>query len=101
MYPDLAAAGTEVFGISRDDLKSHAKFIGKLEGLPFPLLSDADSGVCNAYGVIKEKNMYGKKVLGIERSTFLIDLSGVVRCVWRKVKIAGHAQAVLTETLKV
>ena len=100
MYPDLAAAGAEVLGISRDDLKSHAKFIAKLEGLPFPLLSD-EGGVCNAYGVIKEKNMYGKKVLGIERSTFLIDLSGVVRCVWRKVKIAGHAQAVLTETLKV
>ena len=90
-----------MFGISRDDLKSHEKFIGKLEGLPFPLLSDADSSVCEAYGVIKDKNMYGKMVKGIERSTFLIDRSGTVQESWRKVKVAGHAREVLEATLKV
>jgi len=90
-----------VFGISRDDLKSHEKFIGKLEGLPFPLLSDGDSSVCEAYGVIKDKNMYGKMVKGIERSTFLIDRSGIVQESWRKVKVAGHAREVLEATLKV
>ncbi len=82
-------------GVSRDDLKSHEKFIRKLEGLPFPLLADAESKVCTMYDVIKEKNMYGKKVRGIERSTFLIDRAGIVAAVWRKVKIDGHALAVL------
>ena len=95
------AAGAQVLGISRDDLKSHEKFIGKLEGLPFPLLSDVTSSVCEVYGVIKEKNMYGKMVKGIERSTFLIDRSGVVQAVWRKVKVAGHAREVLEATIKV
>lgn len=90
-----------MFGISRDSIKSHEKFIGKLEGLPFALLADTDSKVCEAYGVIKEKTMYGKKVKGIERSTFLIDASGVVREVWRKVKVGGHAATVLAATLKV
>lgn len=77
------------------------KFISKLEGLPFSLLSDEDSCVCESYGVIKEKNMYGKMVKGIERSTFLIDASGVVKAVWRKVKVAGHAREVLMATVKV
>ena len=84
-----------MLGVSRDDLKSHAKFVKALEGLPFPLLSDVDSRVCEAYDVIKEKNMYGKLVKGIERSTFLIDRRGGVAGVWRKVKVEGHAQAVL------
>lgn len=84
-----------MLGVSRDDLKSHAKFVKALEGLPFPLLSDVDSRVCVAYDVIKDKNMYGKLVNGIERSTFLIDRRGGVAGVWRKVKVEGHAQAVL------
>ena len=84
-----------MLGVSRDDLKSHAKFVKALEGLPFPLLSDVDSRVCEAYDVIKEKNMYGKLVKGIERSTFLVDRQGRVAGVWRKVKVEGHAQAVL------
>lgn len=85
-----------MLGVSRDDLLSHAKFIKVLEGLPFPLLSDVDSQVCEAYGVIKDKNMYGKIVKGIERSTFLIDRQGKVAACWRKVKVAGHAQEVLS-----
>ena len=101
MQREFAAAGTQVLGISRDSVKSHEKFIVKLEGLPFPLLADEDSSVCEAYGVIKEKNMYGKMVKGIERSTFLIDSDGVVRAAWRKVKVAGHAEAVLAATVKV
>ena len=84
-----------MLGVSRDDLKSHAKFVKALEGLPFPLLSDVDSRVCEAYDVIKDKNMYGKLVKGIERSTFLIDRRGGVAGVWRKVKVEGHAQTVL------
>ena len=86
---------TEVLGVSRDDLKSHAKFIKALDGLPFPLLSDVDSSVCEAYAVIKDKNMYGKMVKGIERSTFLIDPSGRIAAIWRKVKVEGHAREVL------
>ena len=88
--------GTVVLGISRDSIKSHEKFIVKLEGLPFELLSDEDSAICNAYQVIKEKNMYGKTVLGIERSTFLINEAGTVIRVWRGVKAAGHAAEVLS-----
>ncbi len=92
--------GTEVLGVSRDDVKSHEKFIRKLEGLPFPLLADTDSAVCTAYDVIKDKNMYGKMVKGIERSTFLIDREGIVAALWRKVKVDGHAQEVLAEVRK-
>jgi peroxiredoxin Q/BCP len=91
---------TEVLGVSRDNLKSHAKFIEALEGLPFPLLADTESQVCNAYDVIKDKNMYGKMVKGIERSTFLIDVSGRIAAVWRKVKVDGHAQEVLAAVKK-
>lgn len=79
-----------VFGISRDSLASHEKFAAKLE-LPFVLLSDQDETVCRQYDVLKEKNMYGKKVMGVERSTFLIDESGVVKAIFRKVKVEGHA----------
>ena len=89
-----------MLGVSRDDLKSHARFIKALDGLPFPLLSDLDSQVCEAYEVIKDKNMYGKMVKGIERSTFLIDKAGHVAAVWRKVKVEGHARAVLAEVGK-
>ncbi len=81
-----------VIGVSKDSVKSHAKFKAKY-GLNFPLASD-DSGVCEAYGVWKEKSMYGRKFLGVERSTFIIDKGGVVRAEWRKVSVAGHADEV-------
>ena len=97
-FRDLSAsfkrAGAVVLGISRDSLKSHAKFREK-EALPFHLLSDADEAVCKLFDVIREKSLYGRKYLGIERSTFLIDDKGVLRHEWRKVKVAGHAQEVL------
>ena len=96
----MVALGVEILGISRDDLKSHEKFLAKLGGLPFSLLVDTDSTVCTAYDVIKDKNMYGKMVKGIERSTFLIDRSGRVAALWRKVKVSGHAQEVLAAVQK-
>jgi peroxiredoxin Q/BCP len=98
LLPQFEQAGATVLGISRDSLKSHQNFCAK-QGFRFDLVSDADEALCNAFGVIKEKNMYGRKVLGIERSTFLIDPEGRVAHVWRPVKVAGHAQAVL-DTLK-
>jgi peroxiredoxin Q/BCP len=99
--PDFAKVKAQVIGISRDSVASHDKFKKKFK-LPFPLASDEDGKVCEAYGVWMEKSMYGKKYMGIERSTFLIDGKGVVRNVWRKVKVDGHADAVLAaaEALK-
>lgn len=91
---DFAAAGVRVFGISRDPLSKHRKFTDK-HGLSVPLLSDETGEVCEAYGVWVEKNMYGRKSMGIERSTFLIDGKGVIRRVWRKVRVAGHVEEVL------
>jgi thioredoxin-dependent peroxiredoxin len=85
---------TLIFGISADSLASHEKFKQKM-GFPFELLSDPDQKVCKLYDVIQEKSMYGKKFLGIERSTFVIDGKGVLRHAWRKVKVKGHAAAVL------
>ncbi len=85
---------TAVLGISRDSVKSHENFKAK-QKLPFDLLSDADETVCSLFDVIREKNMYGRKVRGIERSTFLIDDLGVLRREWRKVKVNGHVDAVL------
>lgn len=85
---------TLVFGISRDSLKSHENFRNK-QKFPFDLLSDTDETVCKLYDVIKEKNMYGRKVLGIERSTFLIDARGVLAREWRKVSVKGHVAEVL------
>lgn len=82
---------TVVIGISRDSLKSHDKFIEKY-GLPFLLLSDEEEVVCNLYGVLKEKTMFGKKVFGIERSTFVINEEGIITEVYRKVKVAGHVE---------
>lgn len=93
-YPDFIDAGCVVFGISRDSLRSHENFKAKLE-LPFELLSDDEERACNLFDVIKEKNMYGKKVRGIERSTFLIDEHGTLRRAWRGVKVPEHVQAVL------
>jgi peroxiredoxin Q/BCP len=86
--------GVVVLGVSADDLASHQKFAEKY-GLPFPLLSDTETTVSQLYGVWKEKNMYGKKYLGVNRETFLIDKEGIVRKVWPKVKADQHAQEVL------
>jgi peroxiredoxin Q/BCP len=94
LYPLFQAAGCEVYGISRDSLKSHENFKAK-QALPFDLLSDAEEKACGLFGVIKMKNMYGKQVRGIERSTFVIDSQGVLRREWRGVKVPGHAQEVL------
>jgi peroxiredoxin Q/BCP len=97
-FRDLQAAfrkaKTLVIGVSRDSCASHVKFVAK-EKLNFELLSDADESLCTLFDVIKEKNMYGKKVMGIERSTFLIGADGVLAQEWRKVKVDGHAQLVL------
>ncbi|MFU8778956.1 MAG: peroxiredoxin [Roseovarius sp.] len=92
------AAGATVMGISRDSLASHEKFQSK-HALTVPLLSDDGTGVCESYGVWKEKSMYGKTFFGIERSTFLIDGEGRIARVWRKVKVPGHAEEVL-ETVR-
>jgi peroxiredoxin Q/BCP len=94
LYPQFQASNTEIFGISRDSLKSHENFRAKLN-LPFHLLSDTEEQACQLFNVIKMKNMYGKQVRGIERSTFLIDGNGTLRQEWRGVKVDGHAQAVL------
>lgn len=93
-YAQFQAADTEVFGISRDGLKSHENFKAK-QAFPFKLLSDKDEAVCTLFDVIKLKNMYGKQVRGIERSTFLIDKQGILRHEWRKVSVQGHVAAVL------
>lgn len=85
---------TQIIGVSRDSLSSHEKFCEK-HSLLFPLISDHQETLCKAFDVIKEKNMYGKKVMGIERSTFLIDKNGIVRQAWRKVKVENHAKEVL------
>ncbi|WP_075066668.1 thioredoxin-dependent thiol peroxidase [Candidatus Berkiella aquae] len=85
---------TQVIGVSRDSLSSHEKFCGK-HSLPFTLISDKDEKVCKAFGVIIEKNMFARLILGIERTTFLIDTQGVIKQIWPKVKVKGHAQAVL------
>ncbi len=94
MMDTFAKAGVTVLGISKDSIASHDKFRDKHD-LTVTLLSDADGDVCERYGVWKEKNMYGKKFMGIERSTFLIDGEGQIARVWRKVKVPGHAEAVL------
>lgn len=88
------ARKTHVFGISRDSIASHEKFRNKQE-FPFALLSDADEKACRLFDVIREKNMYGRKVMGIERSTFLIDEEGILRNEWRKVKVKSHVDEVL------
>jgi thioredoxin-dependent peroxiredoxin len=94
LYPQFAKIGAVVAGVSRDSLKSHASFRSKMD-FPFPLLSDADEALCPQFGVIKLKNMYGKKVRGIERSTFVVDKSGNLAREWRGVKVPGHAAEVL------
>ena len=90
----FAAAGVRLIGVSRDSLASHERFRSR-QSLPFDLISDSDERLCRAFDVLKEKSMYGRKVFGIERSTFLFDRDGRLRHAWRGVKVPGHAQAVL------
>ncbi|MCL1596287.1 peroxiredoxin [Parasutterella secunda] len=94
LYTQFKEAGCEVIGVSRDSIKSHTNFCNK-QGFPFALISDSEETLCKAFDVIKLKKLYGREYMGIERSTFLIDPQGVVCAEWRKVKVAGHAQAVL------
>lgn len=94
MMDEFESAGAVVLGVSKDPVKKHDKFVSKYS-LSIPLLSDEDGDVCERYGTWVEKQMYGKTYMGIERSTFLIDGEGVVREIWRKVKVPGHAEAVL------
>jgi peroxiredoxin Q/BCP len=94
LYADFQARNTEVVGVSRDSVRSHANFATKHE-LPFPLVSDADEAWCNAFDVIHEKVLYGKRYMGVVRSTFLIDPNGKLAAEWRGIKIPGHARAVL------
>ena len=101
LYPDFQKLRCAIYGVSRDSLKSHESFKSKM-AFPFELLSDTEESACKLYDVIKMKNMYGRKVRGIERSTFVIDAKGIVRGMWRGVKVPGHVQAVLefVKTLK-
>lgn len=93
-WPAFTEKNCVVVGVSRDNIKSHERFKEKME-FPFELLSDIDEAVCKSFNVIKMKNMYGKQVLGIERSTFVIDTKGILRKEWRGVKVPGHVQEVL------
>jgi len=95
LYPEFVQMDCEVVGVSRDNLKSHEKFKEKYR-LPYDLLSDVDEVVCELFGVIKMKNMYGKQVRGIERSTFILDRTGKLYKMWRSVKVPGHAEEVLS-----
>ena len=94
LHAQFQAAGTEIYGISRDSLRSHENFKSKL-GLPFELISDPEETLCQQFGVMKMKNMYGKQVRGIERSTFVIDAGGNLVKEWRGVKVPQHAEEVL------
>ncbi len=97
LLPDFAALGATVFGISKDSVKKHEKFCKK-HGLGIALLSDEGGQVCETYGVWKEKQMYGKTYLGIERTTVLIDATGKIARIWPKVSVTGHAEDVLAAT---
>jgi peroxiredoxin Q/BCP len=94
LAPAFKKANTVILGVSTDSIASHEKFKAKYR-FPFELLSDEEQALCKLFDVIKEKSMYGRKFLGVERSTFLLDADGVLRQEWRKVKVPGHAQAVL------
>ena len=94
LYAEYQEADCEIVGISRDSIKSHENFKARFT-LPFALLSDADETVCNQFGVIRQKKLYGKDVRGIERSTFVLDRKGIIRKEWRGLKADGHAQEVL------
>jgi peroxiredoxin Q/BCP len=101
LHSQFSKLGCDIYGVSRDSMKSHENFKAKMN-FPFDLLSDADEIACKLFDVIKMKNMYGKKVRGIERSTFVVDARGMVRKEWRGVKVPGHVQEVLefVKTLK-
>ena len=96
LLPQLKKLNVAVLGVSKDTIAKHEKFAAKY-GLTFPLLSDAESDLCERYGVWKEKSMYGKTYMGIERCTFLIGADGEIRRVWRKVKVNGHVEDVMAE----
>ena len=91
---EFESAGTWILGVSKDDAKKHAKVIAKY-ALKVPLATDPDGSVCEAFGTWVEKSMYGRKYMGIERSTFLVDRDGIVKRIWRKVGVPGHAEEVL------
>lgn len=94
LHAEFLAAGADVYGVSRDSLASHEKFRTQ-EGFPFALVSDTDETLCRLFDVIRPKKLYGRETIGIERSTFLIDPAGVLRREWRKLRVDGHARAVL------
>ena len=94
LYAEFQAANTEIFGVSRDSIKSHERFKEK-QAFPFDLLSDEDEALCGLFDVIHEKNMYGKKSMGVVRSTFIIDSDGILRHELRKIKVKGHVDEVL------
>ena len=94
LHAAFGKAGARIVGVSRDGVASHEKFKAR-EKLPFELLADVDERVCGLFDVVHEKSMYGRKYLGVERSTFLLDAAGVLRREWRKVKVPGHAEEVL------
>ena len=96
--PRFKKMNARVFGVSKDTLEAHAKFSKRYE-LPFTLISDSDGSLCDSFGVWGEKSMYGKKYMGIERATYLIDKTGIIRHIWRKVKVNGHIDEVL-ESIK-
>ena len=93
-HKDFRKLGVQVVGVSRDSVRSHDNFCAK-QSLPFPLLADTDEALCQAFGVIKDKKMYGRTVRGIERSTFLFDAKGVLRNAWRGLRVPGHVDEVL------
>lgn len=92
---EFSFLNTTIFGVSRDSLSSHEKFKSK-QDFPFELISDGDEMLCNAFDVIKQKSMYGKEYMGIERSTFIVDPQGIIRHIWRNVKVKGHVDEVLS-----
>ena len=98
LYNQFKTAGADIIGVSRDSVKTHSNFKSKHE-FPFHLLSDKEENLCKQFDVIHEKNLYGRKYMGIVRSTFLIDAEGVLRQEWRKVRVPDHAQAVLNALL--
>lgn len=98
--PKFKRMNAKVYGVSKDSLKSHDKFAEKYE-LPFTLISDEDGSICEKFGTWIEKSMYGRKYMGIERATFLVDAGGVIRQIWRGVKVKGHAEEVLAATKEI
>jgi peroxiredoxin Q/BCP len=94
LYKDFRKVGAQVLGVSRDSVRTHDNFIAK-QGFPFALLSDGDETLCKALDVIREKSLYGRKYMGVDRSTFLFDAKGVLRQEWRSVKVKDHAAEVL------